>query len=60
MRDMHPYEWWGRILLAGAVGLLFIVVFASMLSGGIFWPGAIVVGLIALVGGVGMAMGQER
>ena len=21
MRDMHPYEWWGRILLAGAVGL---------------------------------------
>jgi hypothetical protein len=57
---MHPYEWWGRILLAVAVGLLFLVVVASMVSGGIIWPAAIVVGVIGLAGGVGMALGGNR
>jgi hypothetical protein len=57
---MHPYEWWGRILLAIAVGALFLVVVASMITGAIFWPGAVVVALIGIVGGAGMALGQGR
>jgi hypothetical protein len=41
----------GRMLLAGAFGLLFVVVFASLLAGQVLWPGvALAVGL-ALAGG---------
>jgi hypothetical protein len=39
------------MLLAGAFGLLFVVVFASLLAGQVLWPGvALAVGL-ALAGG---------
>jgi hypothetical protein len=50
----------GRILLAVAVGLLFLVVVLSMIAGGPFWPGIVLVGLMAATGGLLMATGAER
>jgi hypothetical protein len=57
---MHPMEFWGRILLAAAVGLLFIVVFISTVTGGIIWPAVIPVLVIGVVGAVGLALGSGR
>ncbi len=56
---MSQGERTGRILLAAAVGLLFLVVFASMVTGRPLWPLIVGVALIGLVGGVLMVLSRR-
>ena len=50
---MNAAERRGRIVLAAAFGLLFVVVFASLLAGQVLWPG------VALAVGLGLAGGTQ-
>ena len=49
----------GRILLAGAVGLLFLAVVASMIAGQALWPAFAVVAVLGAAGGALMAQGRR-
>jgi hypothetical protein len=48
----------GRILLAAAVGLLFLAVVASMIAGEALVPAFVVVALLGAAGGLLMATGR--
>ena len=54
MPEMDPREKWGRIILAVAVGALFLSVVGSMIAGRVLW----VLVLFALGVGVGGALGM--
>jgi hypothetical protein len=57
---MSQYERWGRILLALAVALLFVMIFVGMLTGNLFMPLLVATIALAVVGAAGMLYARAR
>jgi hypothetical protein len=57
---MDPLERYGRILLALAVGLLFVTIFLSMVTGRLLTLGLVVVGVAGALGAAGMLAARYR
>lgn len=55
-----PSERYGRILLAFAVGLLFLTVFGSMVTGRVLLVGFIIAGVAGVLGAAGMLAARYR
>jgi hypothetical protein len=57
---MDPLERYGRILLAMAVGALFVTIVASMITGRMLMPGLVFVAIAGVIGAAGMLAAKYR